>query len=163
MATYILFWNPVISSYNKERFLKDFDRGNGVGNWSFNEYEKIEPGDKFYMLRCGEGNTGIVMKGVIITEAYESEDWSPKNRAHIHYADIYQNFTINSFEDVKLLTPENLSKEIPGFNWYGGHSGRLLNKEDAHKLDGLWNKYLADNPNLVEQGLAYKNQTDYLS
>ncbi|MCM1137849.1 MAG: hypothetical protein NC221_07915 [Duncaniella sp.] len=77
------------------------------------------------------------MKGLILTETYESHDWSPKNRAHIHYADIYQNFTINSFEDVKLLTPDVLAKEIPDFNWYGGHSGRLLNEEDAKILDAL--------------------------
>ena len=161
MATYILFWNPAISSYSQERFENDFWEGYGVGNWSFNEYEKIQPGDRFYMVRCGEGNVGIVMKGLILTEAYESHDWSPKNRVHIHYADIYQNFTINSFEDVKLLTPDELTKEIPDFNWYGGHSDRLLNEEDAKNLDALWDKYLAANPNLVEEDLAFKNQTDY--
>lgn len=136
MATYILFWNPAISSYNQERFENDFWEGYGVGNWSFNEYEKIQPGDRFYMVRCGEGT-------------------------RIHYADIYQNFTINSFEDVKLLTPDELANELPDFNWFGGHSGRLLNEKDAKKLDALWDKYLAENPNLIEEDLAFRNQTDY--
>lgn len=161
MATYILFWNPAISSYNKERFLDDFDWEAGVGNWSFNEYANVRPGDRFYMVRCGEGNVGVVMKGLILTEAYESQDWSPKKRAYIHYADIYQNFTINSFEDVKLLTPDELTKEIPDFNWYGGSSGRLLDAKSAEKLDTLWEKYLAENPNLVDDDLAFKNQANY--
>lgn len=42
MATYILFWNPDISSYTKERFLDDFDHRADVGNWSFHEYEKVK-------------------------------------------------------------------------------------------------------------------------
>lgn len=158
MATYILFWNPAISSYSEERFLDDFEYASGVGNWSFNEYKDIQPGDKFYMVRCGEGNVGVVMKGLILTEAYESTDWSPKNRPHIHYADIYQNFTINSFADVELLTPEALTKEIPDFNWFGGHSGRRLDDEDAKKLDALWEKYLQSHPNLIQDDLAFKNQ-----
>ncbi len=101
MATYILFWNPAISSYNQERFENDFWEGYGVGNWSFN------------------------------------------------------------VEDVKLLTPDELTKELPDFNWFGGHTGRLLNEKDAKKLDALWDKYLAENPNLIEEDLAFKNQTDY--
>lgn len=161
MATYILFWNPAISSYDEMRFMDDFWEGYGVGNWSINEYENVQPGDKFYMVRCGEGNVGIVMKGIILTDAYESEDWSPKNRSHIHYVDIYQNFTINSFSDVKLLTPDELTNAIPNFNWYGGHSGRLLPDEDAKKLDALWNEYLEANPNLIEDDFAFKNQSDY--
>lgn len=35
MATYILFWNPAISSYSQERFEDDFWDEYGVGNWSF--------------------------------------------------------------------------------------------------------------------------------
>lgn len=161
MATYILFWNPAISSYSENRFLNDFHMNAGVGNWSFNEYEKVQPGDIFYMVRCGEGNVGVVMKGNILTNAYESEDWSPKNRPNIHYADIYQTFTINSFSDVKLLTPDELTKEIPDFNWFGGHSGRLLDEEDAKKLDSLWENYLEKNPNLVRDGFAFKNEGKY--
>lgn len=161
MATYILFWNPAISSYDQRRFIDDFRENYGVGNWSFSEYEKIQPGDRFYMVRCGEGNTGIVMKGLILTESYESRDWSPKNRQHIHYADIYQNFTINPFDCVKLLGPDELTKEIPDFNWHGGHSGRLLSDDDARKLDALWGRYLAENPDLISNGFAFKNQKDY--
>lgn len=142
--------------------MDDFEWGYGVGNWSFYEYESVRPGDTFYMVRCGEGKTGIVMKGVIVREAYASTDWSPKNRLNIHYADIYQNFTINSYaEEVELLTPDELTREIPGFDWYGGHSGRLLDAERAVKLDEIWDKYLVDHPNLLTDGLAFKNQTDY--
>lgn len=60
--------------------------------------------------------------------------------------------------DVELLTPEVLTQEIPDFNWYGGHSGRRLDDEDAKKLDSLWKKYLLSHPNLIQDDLAFKNQ-----
>lgn len=158
MSTYLLFWNPGVSSYTRQRFLDDFARDCGVGNWSFYEYENVKPGDTFYMVRCGAGNIGIAMKGIILTEAYASSDWSPKGRPKVHYADIYQNFTINTFASVPLLTPEYLTKEIPGVNWFGGHSGRLMSDDDARKLDALWDQYLVANPYLVKDGFAFKNQ-----
>ena len=41
-----------------------------------------------------------------------------------------------------MLTTEELMKAIPTFDWTGGHSGRILSKENAMKLEGLWSKYL---------------------
>ena len=35
MTTHIIFWNPDISSYTKERFLDDYNEKESVGNWSF--------------------------------------------------------------------------------------------------------------------------------
>ena len=80
MATYVLFWNPDISSYTKERFLQDFSECEGVGNWSFYEHNKVKKGDSFFMVKCGEGKTGIVMRGEITSMCYRDRDWSPKDR-----------------------------------------------------------------------------------
>lgn len=54
MATYILFWNPAISSYTMDRFQNDFKDLECVGNWSFYHHEDVEEGDYFYMVKCGE-------------------------------------------------------------------------------------------------------------
>ena len=37
-------------------------------------------GDKFYMIRTGEGKNGVVMRGTIIGTPYPDEDWSGKGR-----------------------------------------------------------------------------------
>ena len=148
MATYILFWNPAISSYTMERFKDDFNNHGQVGNWSFHEHEKVKYGDKFYMVRCGEGNVGIVMQGIIESRCYEAEDWSPKNRKPIFYADIWGNVVIDSDNAPKLLTPAILTEAIPDFNWYGGHSGRLLSDKDANILNKLFVEYLDSNPRM---------------
>ena len=107
------------------------------------------------MVKCGKGKVGIVMRGMIVSECYESEDWSPKGRKHIFYADIDPSFIINPWSDAKILSPEELTEEIPGFYWYGGHSGRKLNDEDAKKLDQIWVEYLDSNPSLEYNGQAW--------
>ncbi len=157
MATYILFWNPDISSYTEERFLEDFVRNKAVDNWSIHEWENVQYDDRFYMVKCGSGNTGIVMKGLFVGECYEDEDWSPKNRRPIYYADIEPIISINAFATNRLLTPDILTREMPDFNWYGGHSGRLLTPEQARKLDALWKKYIRENAFLFTEGLAFED------
>lgn len=149
MATYIIFWNPAISSYTKERFLEDFAELEDVGNWSFYEHEKVKSGDTFFMVKCGEGKTGIVMRGEIISSCYEDTDWSPKGRKNIFYADLGASVCINPWSDAPLLTPDILTEAIPDFNWYGGHSGRRLGIADANKLEKLWKDYLDHSQNAV--------------
>lgn len=158
MATYILFWNPDISSYNMERFHDDFKYGDSVGNWSFNEYEKVKKGDRFYMIRCGQGKTGIVMHGVITSKCYESGDWSPKRRRHIYYADIVHWVMVNPETAPDMLTPDLLTRLMPDFNWYGGSSGRLLSPEYAKVLDELWAKYVNNNPRMFHHCHAHINE-----
>lgn len=157
MATYILFWNPDISSYTMERFQEDFEDEFGVGNWSFHEHEKVKYGDTFYLVKCGSGRTGIVMQGIITSRCYEDEDWSPKKRAKIYYANIIQEVTINPESEAVLLTPDFLTEELPDFNWYGGHSGRRLSPDYARKLDKIWAEYLQKNPQMFCNHDAYLN------
>ena len=143
MTTHIIFWNPDISSYTKERFLDDYNEKESVGNWSFYEHEKVKKGDIFFMIKCGGGKTGIVMRGEVFSDCYKDVDWSPKNRPDIYYADIIPCVCINPWSDATLLSPDELTAEMPDFNWYGGHSGRKLDDTYARKLEHMWFQYLA--------------------
>ncbi len=142
MTTHIIFWNPDISSYTKERFLDDYNEKESVGNWSFYEHEKVKKGDIFFMIKCGGGKTGIVMRGEVFSDCYKDVDWSPKNRPDIYYADIIPCVCINPWSDATLLSPDELTAEMPDFNWYGGHSGRKLDDTYARKLEHMWFQYL---------------------
>lgn len=156
MATYILFWNPYFSSYTKARFIDDFAYKDSVGNWSFYEHDNVRPGDVFFMVKCGQqGKTGIVMRGIITSSCYESSDWSPKNRRHIFYADLRTDVCVNPWAVSVLLSPERLTEEIPGFNWFGGHSGRLLDDEAARKLEKIWLRYLDSSQTMFCDGDAW--------
>ena len=71
--TIILMWNPTISSYTMERFendLKDLYVGwmDDDFNWSVWEYEKAKEGDKFFMVKVGPVNNGILMAGKFTSE-----------------------------------------------------------------------------------------------
>lgn len=169
MRTYILMWNPEISSYTKERFnddlieLNEDEFAEGVGNWSIWEHENAQKGDRFFMVRVGNGNTGIVMAGYFCSDPYQDEDWSGRNRP-TYYMDIEICCQINS-DAMPIITTERLMKELPGFDWTRGHSGRLLDDNLAAKLEEMWRTYSEDLKSLYEPVNLYfneyKNLADY--
>ena len=69
MKTYILFWNPAISSYKLDDFQEKLGEleYNDL-NWSVWEHEKASCGDRFFMVLCGEGKTGICMSGYLASD-----------------------------------------------------------------------------------------------
>ena len=156
MATYIFFWNPDISSLTKERYMEEFSEGAFV-DWSIYEHQNVKYGDEFYMVICGPINA-VIAKGVIQSEAYEDEDWSPKNRKLIYYVELDTYVAINPFLTDTLLSAETVAKEIPGFNWFGGHSGRLLDEESTKKLDRLFENYVKSNPQLIHDGVMWDDE-----
>ncbi len=167
MKTFILMWNPAISSYTMERFksdqnyLCDNGYGEGVGNWSVWEYDKVEDGDRFFMVKVGEGKTGIVMSGYFFGEAYEDEDWSGKGR-QTFYVDLYIQEQIDP-DKAEILTTEFLQEQIPDFDWSGGHSGRLLDEKSAYKLEYLWFKYMQKIYQNTDKGAVYMYEGLYIN
>ena len=140
MNTIILFWNPGISSYTIERLREDLENYEHVSNWSVWEHDKAHKGDRFFMVRCGEGKTGICMSGRFRSEPYRGEDWSGKGR-EVYYIDLMADTVIDP-DILPILSTEVLSENIPSFDWSGGHSGRLLPTEEAEKLEQLWSEFL---------------------
>lgn len=143
MNTIILFWNPDISSYTIERLREDLSNYAHVSNWSVWEHDKAHKGDRFFMVRCGKGKTGICMSGRFRSEPYMDEDWSGKGR-EVYYMDLMADTVIDP-DLLPILSTEELSREIPSFDWSGGHSGRVLPVEDAEKLEKLWVDFLEEN------------------
>ena len=120
MATFLLYWNPFISSYKTDRFLQDFAFPEGKDvlsdepgwdrcpdfNWSIFEHEKAHQGDRFIFIKVGsEKPTGIVGVGTFISEPYRDEDWSGQGR-EIYYMDMEWESVINPTSDKILKTPE---------------------------------------------------------
>ncbi len=72
MKTYILFWNPSISSCTMEEYqVKLMEIEYDSFNWSVYEHEGASCGDRCFMVRCGEGNTGICMSGYFATDPFK--------------------------------------------------------------------------------------------
>lgn len=143
MKTFILFWNPAISSYKLDDFQRELeelsDDYNDM-NWSVWEHEKASAGDRFFMVRCGSGKTGICMSGYFSSDPYKDEDWSGRGR-ETYYMDLEPDVMIHP-EYLPILTTNELTDAIPSFDWTGGHSGRLLEENLTEKLEQLWAQFL---------------------
>lgn len=148
---FLLRWNPAISSYSLADLDKDMnDYAQGYWdfnfNWSVYEWEKAHKGDRFFLLRVGEGNTGIIAAGRFTSEPFKDDDWAKKDR-EVYYMNMEFEAIFHP-ERSAIITPEELEKEIGGVNWRSGHSGELLEKENATKLELLWRDFVGRNKSL---------------
>ncbi|MBQ8036706.1 MAG: hypothetical protein IJ268_06910 [Proteobacteria bacterium] len=138
--TFILFWNPDISSFSAARFRALRHWWKDSMNWSVWAHDLAHDGDRFFLVKCGTRPNGIVMSGRFCSEPYKGVDWSGKGR-DVFYMDLDMEF-IGDPQDC-MLSSDILARNIPNFDWYGGHSGRLLDEEDANRLELLWQAFIS--------------------
>lgn len=158
MKTFILEWNPEISSYRIEDFENDLHYIEyGEFNWSVWDWRSARSGDNFYMIRCSGERNGIVMKGFFTSDPYEADDWSGKGR-EVHYMDFRPVVMVHP-ETGRMLGVEALEAAMPDFLWNGGHSGRELPEGYVGILNGMWDEYLAAGPVGVNGDSSAVNDT----
>ena len=150
--TFILMWNPAYSSVTMDYHLYCIEHFyDEPFDWSVYEWEKAHEGDRFYLVRVGEGKTGIVMSGVFTSEPYVAADWNrSRGSKQIHYMDMRPNFIVNP-ETMPIITTEQLQKVIPDFEWRRGHSGTLLLDKQAERLEQLFKEYLATVKDMADE------------
>ena len=151
--TFILMWNPAISSYTMERFDNDIEElADGWDlddfDWSVRDWQQLEPGDRFYLVKVGDGNTGIVMSGIFTEEPYEGEDWSGRGRT-VYYAKMHIDVMLHP-DRSPILTTEQLLATCPEFDWTNGSSGQLLDEEVAKRVYALWSQFLQENGDIFK-------------
>ena len=142
--TFIMRWNTYISNYKLSEFedaMDDFFDEGFYYDWSIWDYQKAHIGDRFYMIRTGEGANGVVMRGTIIGSPYPDEDWSGKGRK-VYYIRMSLSNMIHPERTPLLLTTDELTEAIPDFNWKEGHSGEILNDTQSAKLEEVWADYI---------------------
>lgn len=133
MSTFIMRWNPAISSskiesYNaaREKWPMGF-----CGNWSIYEWEKAKKGDEYIMVRVGEGPNGVVYQGNFLSDPYEGDDWAGTDKKR-HYVDISIEYACDP--DFPVITIEMLESVLPEIEWRKGHSGELMTTEQEQKF-----------------------------
>lgn len=152
MKTIILMWNPEISNVSVTAFrmgMKEEERT----TWEVHCHERAEVGDIVFLVRCDKPAGGIVMRGIIAGEPFKAEHWYTEG-THSWYAEIAVTHVMNPLT-APLITVEKLQREIPGFKWDGGHSGRVLRAGWAKRLNELWEEYLKSNPDLFKGKTGY--------
>lgn len=149
--TFLLRWNPALSSYTMERLDEDMtDWANGEWcddfDWSVHDWQKARKGDRFFMLRVGGGNTGVFAAGRFTSDPFLGDDWSGKGR-EVHYMTM-EFETVFHPERAEIITTEELRAELPEIDWSGGHSGVMLDAESAERLELMWRDYVGRNKSL---------------
>ncbi len=150
--TFILRWNPAISSYTMERLDNDMSEwAEGYWSedfdWSVWEWQKAHEGDRFFMVRVGEGNTGVFAAGRFTSEPYKSNDWSDKGR-EVYYMQMEFEAVFHP-ERSEIITTEELENELPHHDWRKGPSGQLLDKENAVRLELMWRDFVGRNKSML--------------
>lgn len=138
--TFILTWNPETSSLST-RENNECIRTMLVSParyWEVKDFEQVRMGDKFYIVKCGKSNTGIYQCGIIDSNPYPRIE---KDGSVHYYVDLKTTVHIN-FNEVKILSTKELTKQIPEVDWKDETSGRLLSAESSSKLEALWAQYL---------------------
>lgn len=149
--TFLLRWNPALSSYTMERLDEDMtDWANGEWcdnfDWSVHDWQKARKGDRFFMLRVGGGNTGVFAAGRFTSDPFLGDDWSGRGR-EVHYMTM-EFETVFHPERAEIITTEELRAELPEIDWSGGHSGVMLDAESAERLELMWRDYVGRNKSL---------------
>lgn len=135
---FVLRWNPAISSFKTSNYaeaIKQYPDGFKL-NWSIHEWEEAQEGDRYYMMRVGEDNPGIVFSGTFRSQPYTGNDWSG-TASQRHYVDI-ECLDCSPAEGKARLTLEELTAAMPEVNWTQGHSGERLTAQATARLDKLW-------------------------
>ena len=152
--TFIMRWNTDISNYKMwelDETMADLGEGSMLSgldkepfyyDWSIWDHAKAHVGDRFYMIRTGEGRKGVVMRGTLIGTPYPDEDWSGKGRK-VYYIRMRLSHMIHPEKAPLLLSTETLAEQIPDFDWEQGHSGMMLTDRQADKLEEVWRDYAA--------------------
>ena len=151
--TFLLRWNPAISSYTMDHLdddMLEWARRNWWDDdfdWSVYEWQKAHKGDRFFMVREGEGNTGVFAAGRFTSEPYIDEDWSGKGR-EVYYMQMEFEAVFHP-ERSEIITTAELERELPHLDWQKGHSGQMLDKEDATKLELMWRDFVGCNKSML--------------
>lgn len=165
MKIVILKWNPAFSSYSMLHYLNDMctlreDEFSDY-NWSVWDWNEIHEGDRFFGVKVGMyGQTGIIASGTITSEPYKDEDWSGKGR-ETYYVDFQPEVLLNP-DALPIMTCAELEKAIPDFDWAKGHSGLVLNDDQAQKLEEIWASFLAKNEMCFTEALNKRHQEDLI-
>lgn len=134
--TYLMRWNPTISSFKEKDYKEcvvNLVHGMFRMNWSIHEWQEARRGDYFYMLRTGDYKAGIVFSGQFISDPYPSEDWAGSTKRRM-YVDMICMYPTDPKEKPRISL-DKLKKEIPEYDWSKGHSGALLPEDVVKKLE----------------------------
>lgn len=143
MTTYLLTWNPRKFPWGElpEAAARVRVEGHVDDRWSCGNTRKIEPGDRFFLLRQGAEPRGIVGAGTVSRAPYAAEHWD--GEAHqAWYVDVAFDSLLDPDRDA-LLPRESLDEgELADMHWDTQASGVEIDERIAAALEHRWIEHL---------------------
>lgn len=139
--TFVMRWNTDDSCYKMADFtdaVEKFKDSSLCLRWDISEYDKVHPGDLCYMIRTGKGEHGVVMRGIIDGTPFIDPNDTEQQR---HFVKLRITHIMAPDSDTELLTTQDLSQQMPCFDWENGKSGELLDAKSARTLENMWRTY----------------------
>lgn len=141
--TYLLTWNP--GKFVWKGFEEDWEAV-FLGHrprieWSCGNTQRIEVGDRVFMMQVGYRNkkTGMVASGWVTGEAVEGRHWNDEsNSPTALFIEFEPDVLLNpTFQP--LLDPTVIETD---FTWYPQRSGVTIPDDTANKLEARWAEHL---------------------
>jgi 5-methylcytosine-specific restriction enzyme A len=160
VSTYLLTWNPKKVPWDDlEECVEVIDeQGHLDGDWSCEATNKIEEGDRVYLMRLGDERRGIVASGWVRahdggtvlpwSDVYEGEHWNEQAESDTTwYVDIRFDAMLGRERTLPLSRLERLndglSRSVKRQFWTPQKSGIRIRNEVAPKLENEWKRFLA--------------------
>jgi len=136
-------WNPARWTWHGLEHLRAATaRGETVPlDWGVSRRRHgVGPGDRFYVLRQGAGQRGLVASGTVTSETYEDAHWDGTPGRTIRYVDVVLDRVLDPFD---VLPVELLQELCPRTNWSPQSSGTSVHPADEERVEQLWQEHLA--------------------
>jgi hypothetical protein len=147
MPTYLLTWNPERWTWDGlGREARRVARGRGLkARWGCGNNARIQPGDRFFLLRQGKPPRGIVASGRFASAPYRGEHWDEgKRRRAIPalYVDVVFDVLLDSARRPPLSVGELTRGPLSRVNWRTKTSGIRIADDAAALLEALWRRHV---------------------
>jgi 5-methylcytosine-specific restriction protein A len=143
MKTYLLAWNPKRWIWdNIIQMSEDVKMGMVVyDRWSSGVSKRPQKGDRFFLIRLGEGPRGIFASGSIVKDSFEDLHWDEEKSSTgktTNYVEIKYDTLLNP--DVDPILPRDLLNMPPlsEMHWDTQMSGVHIPDNVVKELEQLW-------------------------
>lgn len=146
-AAYLLTWNPEKWPWSDltqtvTNLRNGVQLGSGIkgARWSVVN-QRINPGDRLFIVRVGTEPKGIVGSGKAKSHVYEAPHFRGEEGKTAHYVDVEWDALIDPSAASPLSIAELKENVSPDYKWTPQASGILIPEDIHQKLETEWNKH----------------------
>jgi 5-methylcytosine-specific restriction protein B len=146
MTTYLLTWNPANWAWDDFDAFASAVRKNGasIERWSTGNTRRVARGDRFFLLKQGEGDRGIIGAGTAVSDVFDAphflDDRRSKGDTALYVTCAFD--TLLRLTREVILPIEELQDKIPEVHWAPLASGISVPTTAAEKLEDMWHAHI---------------------